>query len=105
MMKKWDVDLCFGKSKTKINKFGVEIPFSAKDVPIVNIFDFTAKTLSDQWDRIPDHFKVVKNPPSLTLDGNHKTLIYRNGKAMTLESRIGKPPKVVHTADVLDESQ
>jgi DNA uptake protein ComE-like DNA-binding protein len=97
MMKKWDVDLCFGKSQTKIHKFNVEFPFSAHDVPIVNIFDFDSKQLNEQWHKIPDHFKINQKPPPRALDYKHRTVIKRNGKDVTLETSVGKPPQVVQT--------
>ena len=52
VMRKWDVDLCFGKSQTRINKFGVNLPFNNKSVPIVNILDVTSEQLKEQWDKI-----------------------------------------------------
>ena len=57
-MKTWDVDLCFGKEVTKINKFGEEFPFSASSLPIINIFDFTDKDLEAEWSKIPKQFKI-----------------------------------------------
>ena len=58
MLKSWDVDLRFGKQKIVINKFDIELPFSSRQLPIINIFDFTEKSLKKIWDTIPDHFKI-----------------------------------------------
>ena len=58
VMKKWDVDLCFGKSLVRINKFQVNLPFSDRDVPMVNIIDVTPQQIHDQWSDIPEHYKI-----------------------------------------------
>ena len=59
VLKKWDVDLCFGKGCMNINKFGVIIPFNEQEVPIVNITDVTKVQLSQQWSNIPDLVKMA----------------------------------------------
>ncbi len=101
-MKTWDVDLCFGSSTTRINKFGVELPFSERDVPIVNIFDFNAKDLQDEWHKIPAHFKTTEKPPSIQVDQKRRVVIHKKGKTMTVESGIGRPPRVVHVTEEFD---
>ena len=107
MMKQWDMDLCFGKQITKMNKFGVQVPFSKeKDLPLVNIFDFTAEDVAKQWSKIPDHFKIKNTkPPLKTADMKRQHVINRKGKTVTLETVSGKPPQVVHQTDVLEMSQ
>ena len=58
MLKSWDVDLCFGKQEIHVNKFKKRIPFSPKQLPVINIFDFTEESLKKTWSKIPDHFKI-----------------------------------------------
>ena len=41
VLKKWNVDMCFGKGCLKIHKFGVTIPFTESDVPTVDMLDAT----------------------------------------------------------------
>jgi len=65
MMKAWNMDLCFGTSTSKIHKFGVEIPFSEKDIPIIDIFVFTEEDLKSEWLKIPDQFKIDTQMPIL----------------------------------------
>jgi len=105
MMKTWNMDLCFGSSTTKIKKFGVELPFSEKEVPIVNIFDFTAKDVREQWNRIPDHFKVSSTPPPEHLDKQRRVVLYKDGKTVTVEAAKGRAPRVVHSTEVFELEQ
>ena len=56
VMKKWDVDLCFGKGVIKIHKFGIEVPFNSRGVPMVNILDVTAEQVRDQMGPSPMAF-------------------------------------------------
>ena len=60
VLKKWNVDMCFGPGCLKIHKFDVTIPFNEHDVPIVNILDVTPEQLKGQWDLIPDMCKLDK---------------------------------------------
>ncbi len=102
-MKKWDMDLCFGTSTTRINKFDVELPFSDKEIPIVNIFDFTAKDVcGEQWNKIPAHFNISSTQPPLRLDQQRKVVLYKDGKTVTVESGKGRPPRVVHTTELFE---
>ena len=64
VMKAWEVDLCMGDSLMKIKKFGVEIPFNEKGVPMVNIFEVTPEEVVQQWSYIPEQFKVTNEPPT-----------------------------------------
>ena len=96
------MDLCFGSGTTKINKFDVEMPFSDNDVPIVNIFDFTAQDVRNQWQKIPAHFKIGESPPPLRLDQQRKVVIRKDGRTVTLEARRGRPPRVVHATECFD---
>ena len=105
MMKTWNMDLCFGSSTTKIKKFGVELPFSEKEVPIVNIFDFTAKDVREQWNKIPDHFKVSSTPPPEHLDKQRRVVLYKDGKTVTVEAAKGRAPRVVHSTEVFELEQ
>ena len=60
VLKKWNVDMCFGKGCLKIHNFDVTIPFNEHDVPIVNILDVTPEQLKGQWNLIPDICKLDK---------------------------------------------
>ena len=60
VLKKWDVDMCFGQGCLKIHKFDVTIPFNDCDVPTVDILDVTPEQLNGQWDLIPDICKLDK---------------------------------------------
>ena len=46
VMKKWNVDMCFGTGCLNIHKFGVTIPFNECDVPTVGILDVTQDQLN-----------------------------------------------------------
>ena len=58
VLKKWNVDMCFGEGCLKIHKFGVTLPFNECDVPTVSIMDVTSEQLKGQWDLIPDICKL-----------------------------------------------
>ena len=58
VLKKWNVDMCFGQGCLKIHKFDVTIPFNEHDVPVVNILDVTKEQLKRQWNLIPDVCKL-----------------------------------------------
>ena len=58
VLKKWNVDMCFGTGCLKIHKFNITIPFNEQDVPIVNILDVTPEQLKGQWNLIPDICKL-----------------------------------------------
>ena len=100
VMKNWDVDLCFGKSKMKINKFGVNLPFSETGVPLVNIFDFTLEDLKKQWHKIPEHFKSAKDPPKVYRPTPiRRKAIWKDGRKIILENLPGGHAHVVHNVD------
>ena len=63
VLKKWNVDMCFGPGCLKIQNFDVTIPFNEHDVPVVNILDVTKEQLKRQWNLIPDMCKL-SNPES-----------------------------------------
>ena len=58
VLRKWDAGMCFGKGATRLNKFGLEVPFSATDVPIIDIMDATPQQVWEQWDKIPKQFRI-----------------------------------------------
>ena len=88
VMEKWDVDLCMGKKKTKINKFNVQVPFSTeKQVPVVNIFDITPEQLAAEWHRIPNHFKMQASPPKARVKQKHVTIYGKDGKEVSMRKQ------------------
>ena len=58
VLKKWDVNFCFEKGCVEIRNFNLTIPFDDQYVPIVNIFDVTTEQIDEQWNSIPNMFKV-----------------------------------------------
>ena len=66
VLKKWNVDMCFGKGCLKIHNFDVTIPFNEHDVPIVNILDVTPEQIKGQWNLIPDMCKLDNSNDTVT---------------------------------------
>ena len=56
MMTKWGCTLDFGRKEMYLGKFGLVTSFNSRDVPIVNIMDFTKKDVRSQKACIPKEY-------------------------------------------------
>ena len=104
VMRKWDVDLCFGSEKTRINKFNVELPFSSSQVPIVNIFDVSTEQLASEWKKIPvyfklDHVNTTSDNFKIEADKKERFFVWQNGRKVYPKLK----PQQVSVAEIVEE--
>ena len=62
-MTQWDTTLHLSKKLLELGKFDLQIPFTKRGVPVVNILDVNKKELAFQYKDLPAYFRT--DPESL----------------------------------------